>query len=43
MKKIRRVLSLVLLALSVSSIAACTSPTAWEDCGDVPGSNTRCD
>jgi hypothetical protein len=43
MKKLRRILSLVLLAISVSSISACTSPTAWDDCGDLPGSNTRCD
>jgi hypothetical protein len=44
MKKLRRALSLVLLAISVSSISACTSPTAWDDdCGDLPGSNTRCD
>jgi hypothetical protein len=44
MKKLRRILSLALLAVSVSSISACTSPTAWDDdCGDHPGSNTRCD
>jgi hypothetical protein len=43
MKKLRRILSLALLAVSVMSISACTSPTAFEDCGDIPGSNTRCD
>jgi hypothetical protein len=44
MKKLRRLLSLLLVAAAVSSATACSSPTAWDDdCGDIPGSNTRCD
>jgi hypothetical protein len=43
MKTMRRLLSLLLLAAAVSSATACSSPTAWDDCGDMPGSNTRCE
>jgi len=44
MKMLRRVLSFVLLAATISGVSACSSPTAWDDdCGDLPGSNTRCD
>lgn len=45
MTKLRRLLSLVLLAAAFGSVSACTSITGWEDsdCTGVPGSNNRCD
>lgn len=43
MKKLRRLLSLLLLAAAFGSVSACTDITAWEECeNDVPGSNNRC-
>jgi hypothetical protein len=44
MKKLRRLLSLLLVAAAFGSVSACTDITAWEDCvsNDIPGSNNRC-
>lgn len=46
MLKLRRLLSLLLLASLVGTASACSEITAWdEECegGDLPGSNNRCD
>jgi hypothetical protein len=43
MSTLRRVLSFVLLVFALSSVAACTPITAYEECTGLPGSNNRCD
>ena len=43
MKTLRRLLSLLLIAAAVSSVSACSSITAFDDCTGNPGSDTRCD
>jgi hypothetical protein len=43
MKKLRRLLSLLLVAAAFGSVSACSDITAWDECNDVPGSNNRCE
>jgi hypothetical protein len=43
MKMLRRVVSFVLLVSAISSVAACSPITAYDDCTILPGSNNRCE
>ena len=43
MKKLRRLLSLLILAAAFGSVSACSDITGFDDCDPIPGSNTRCE